>query len=291
MRIGVIGIGRMGMAIVKRYALNNYEVFGWNRTIEKIRDIKVNNFRALGSPREVCNKADLIFIALSDIDAVKMVFHQKNGLLEGLDQNNIVLNITTITPKAAIEFGEEVINRKAIYVDLPVLGNPDKIRKGELPILFGGDRDVLNKIKETLMVLGKKIIYVGEIGKASALKLIFNMVLPSVVILLSEALNIGRKAGLSDDLILTALMESPLIAAIERYYDRMIQPNPPTSFTMNLMVKDLEYLTRMAYDLRIPVFIPSVTKELLKSAVASGYGEVYYAKIHDYLKKLSGLLK
>jgi len=289
MKIGVIGIGRMGRAIVERYASNGYELFGWNRTIDKIKDIKVSNFKALNSPREVCDKAELIFVALSDIEAVRDVFHQREGLLEGLNQNNIVLNITTITPKAAIEFNKEVTEKGAIYVDLPVLGNPNKIRKGELPMLFGGDKNVLDEIRPILMVLGKKIIYVGEIGKASALKLIFNMVLPSVVILLSEALNIGKKAGLSDDLVLEALMESPLSAAIKRYYDRMTQSNPPASFTMNLMLKDLEYLTRMTYDLRIPTFIPTVTKELLKSAVVNGYSDVYYAKIHDYLKRLSGL--
>ncbi len=290
MRIGVIGIGRMGRAIVERYASHGYEVFGWNRTAKKIKDLNISNFMALEYPRDVCEKADLVFVALSDIESVKEVFHQENGLLDGLRSRNIILNITTITPNAAIEFSKEVASKGAIYVDLPVLGNPTKIRRGELPMLFGGEREVLEKIRDTLMVLGKKIIYVGEVGKASALKLIFNMVLPSIVVLLSEALNIGRKAGLSDELILEALMESPLSAAIERYYDRITHPNPPASFTMKLMLKDLEYLTRMTYDLGIPTFIPPVTKELLKSAVANGYSSVYYAKIHDYLKKLSGLM-
>ncbi len=289
MRIGVIGIGRMGRAIIERYSSQDYVIYGWNRTKTKAKELKVKNFKILDHPAEVCREANIIFITLSDIEAIKNVFYQEKGLLQGLTSENIVLNISTITPEAALEFYKEVKKTGAEYVDMPVLGSPKKILKGELPILFSGNREVLERLKPILEILGKKIIYVGEIGKASALKLIFNMVLPVTVVVISEALNLGAKAGIEDKIILDALMDSPLSAAIKRYYDRMVHPNPPVSFTMKLMLKDLEYLTRMSYKLNTPLFLAPVVKELLKSAVANGFSEKYYAKIHDYLKKLSGL--
>jgi len=279
----------MGKAIARRFLKKGYEVLGWNRTRKKAEELVTEGLIILDSPAAIGEQADIIFLAVADSPAVEAVLFSKNGLLKSLKEGTIVINISTIMPGDAIRFHKAIKERDAYYIDCPVLGSPRDIERGKLIILFGGDQNLLSKVRSLLEDLGEKIFYMGDVGKASAMKLIFNMVSPSLVILLGEAINMGIKAGLDVDKVVEVLLEGPLRSAIERYYNKIMNPNPPVTFTLRLMVKDLEYANRFAYELGMPLFIPAIVKNIYSIALANGFGDEYHARVYKVLKRISGL--
>ena len=279
----------MGKAIARRFLKKGYEVLSWNRTRKKAEELVTEGLIILDSPAAIGEQADVIFLAVADSPAVEAVLFSENGLLKSLKEGTIVINISTIMPGDAIRFHKAIKEHGAYYIDCPVLGSPRDIEQGKLIILFGGDQNLLSKVRSLLEDLGEKIFYMGDVGKASAMKLIFNMVSPSLVILLGEAINMGIKAGLDVDKVVEVLSEGPLRSAIERYHHKIMNPNPPVTFTLRLMVKDLEYANRFAYELGMPLFIPATAKNIYSIALANGLGDEYHARVYKVLKRISGL--
>jgi len=289
MKIGFIGLGRMGKSMAKRLLNREYEVVGWNRTREKALSLVKYGLELVDSPKVVGKETDIIFIMVSDIPAIENILHRNNGLLEGLKANSIVVNSSTILPSFSIKLAEKLKQSKAKYVEAPVLGGPRDAEEGKLITLVGADKNIYDVVKPILEDLSEKIYYLGEVGKASAMKLIFNMVAPSALILLGEAINLGERAGLEVDKIIEILSLGPLKSVIERYFKKMMTQKVPSTFSLKLMTKDLQYAVQMAYELGMPLFIPSLAENIYRIALAKGMGEEYHARVYDILREISGL--
>lgn len=291
MKVGVIGLGRMGRGLAKRFLSRNFEVIGWNRTKEKASDIIKRGLKFYTELKEVVLNADVIFVLLSDNEANKAVFLSEEGIIKNIPHGKVIINASTITPDVAILLSKYTAEKGGFYVDAPVLGNPIDAENGRLIILVGAEKKVFDEVQPILRVIGEKIFYLGGVGKGSVMKLIFNMVSPTLLVLLGEAINLGRKAGLDTEMVIQVLSNGPLKSAIDRYYAKIMNPNPPVTFSLKLMTKDLEYATNLAHKLSMPLFLPTVTKQLYQIALANGFGEEYHAKVYQMLKKLAGIDK
>ena len=153
MKIGFIGLGRMGKSMAKRLLNREYEVVGWNRTREKALSLVKYGLELVDSPKVVGKETDIIFIMVSDIPAIENILHRNNGLLEGLKANSIVVNSSTILPSFSIKLAEKLKQSKAKYVEAPVLGGPRDAEEGKLITLVGADKNIYDVVKS--QVLGR----------------------------------------------------------------------------------------------------------------------------------------
>lgn len=290
MVIGIVGTGRMGSANAKRLLSKGYDVIVWNRTKSKAEALVKFGAKLADSPKELAEKSDLIFIWLADNEAIRNVFKGENGLLNGLSKGKIVLNFSTITPDASKEFAKQVTERGAEYIETPVYGSIPHAEKGELILIITGKKEVLDKINNVLNDISKEIFYLGEeIGKASILKLALNLTFPAMIISVAEGLILAEKGGIDREIVAKLFMRGPGKCIIERYYDRLYQEEPPSTFPLKWMAKDLEYAMRLAYELKVPLFLTAVIEQLYKAAMNSDLGEKYYVKVFDLLRKMAGL--
>ena len=289
MKIGFIGLGRMGFRMAKRLLENNIDLTVYNRTREKSEALKKFGAKISSSPKELAQAVDVIITMVSDEQAVNDVLFGDNGAVLGAKKGSIFIDMTTMHAEASKRIASVLRKKVFEFLDAPVIGSINSAESGTLIILVGGKKEILNKVMPIFKILGKKVYYLGENGSACYAKVIYNSLIASFVAILGEDLMIAKKAGLDISTVLEILNHSVFEPAIKKYTKRMLDSNREIRFTLSLMTKDLEYTTRTAYELAIPLQIISTVKEVYQTGKSIGFENEDYTGIYDVLKKLSGI--
>jgi len=289
MKIGFIGLGRMGFRMAKRLLQNGIDVTVYNRTREKAEMLKEFGVKIASSPKELAQNVDVVIMMVSDEQAVTNILFGENGATFGAKKGTIFIDMTTMYAEASKRIAEIMTKRGFEFLDAPVIGSINSAESGNLVILVGGKKEVLDKVTPILKILGKKIYYLGKNGNACYAKVAYNSLIASFVAVLSEDLLIAQKAGLDISTIIEILKHSAFEPAIEKYTKRMLDPNRKIQFTISLMNKDLEYTERSAYELDLPLHIISSVKEVYQTGKAMGLGNEDYTGVYDILKRISGV--
>ena len=288
MKIGFIGLGRMGFRMAKRLLVNGFDVTVYNRTREKADMLKEFGAKVASSPKELAQNVDVVITMVSDEQAVNNVLFGENGAILGAKKGTIFVDMTTMYAEASKRIAKVLIAKGFEFLDAPVIGSVNSAESGNLVILVGGKKEILDKVTPVLKILGKKIYYLGKNGNACYAKVVYNSLIASFVAVLSEDLLIAQKAGLDISTVIEILKHSAFEPAIEKYTKRMLDPNRKIQFTISLMNKDLEYTIRTAYELNLPLQIISSVKEVYQVGKAMGHGSEDYTGIYDILKRISG---
>lgn len=280
MRIGFIGLGNLGKAIVKRLLSQGVELHVWNRTKDKSKglDVVVEN-----TPEALFNSCDIVVLNLFDSKAVKNVFEMTGGILSADLKNKIIIDTTTNSHTDVLEFHNLIRKRGGYYLESPVLGSVNPALQGNLTILVSGNKDAYQKVEFLLRMMGSNIFYLEEPGLASKMKLINNLLLGVFMAGISESLVLAEKCGIplqkAIDILMSGAGNSMVLNAKK---EKLLNDDYSPHFSSSLIYKDLNYLQNLAYELKLPLFTGSCVKEL--------YGLVHTRKVADldfcYLFKL-----
>ena len=196
MNIGFIGLGNVGGKLAGSLLRNKF-----NLTVRDLDKNLTKQFEALGakianSAKELAEEVDLIITCLPSPEICAEVMESQNGILEGLSENKIWLEMSTTDESEVKRIGKKVIEKKAIPLDGPVSGGCHRAASGNIAIFVGGDRDAFEKILPALTVMGRKILHTGELGTASVLKVITNYLASTHLVALGEAWTIAKKSNL-----------------------------------------------------------------------------------------------
>lgn len=280
MRIGFIGLGNLGKAIVKRLLSQGVELHVWNRTKDKSKglDVVVEN-----TPEALFNSCDIVVLNLFDSKAVKNVFEMTGGILFADLKNKIIIDTTTNSHTDVLEFHNLIREKGGYYLESPVLGSVNPALQGNLTILVSGNKDAYQKVEFLLRMMGSNIFYLEEPGLASKMKLINNLLLGVFMAGISESLVLAEKCGIplqkAIDILMSGAGNSMVLNAKK---EKILNDDYSPHFSSSLIYKDLNYLQNLAYELKLPLFTGSCVKEL--------YGLVHTKKVADldfcYLFKL-----
>ncbi len=260
MKIGFIGFGNLGSAMVKRLLSQGFELHVWNRTKDKYKgtDVIVED-----SPETLFNFCNIVLVNLFDSKAVRHVFEMKNGILSGNLKEKIILDTTTNSHKDVIEFHNLVKEKGGYYLEAPVLGSVTPALQGKLTFLISGNRDAYQKVEFLLQIMGSSIFYLEEPGLASKMKLINNLLLGVFMAGISESLVFAQKCGIhlqkAIDILMSGAGNSMVLNAKK---DKILNDDYSPHFSSALIYKDLNYLQNLAYELKLPLFTASCVKEL-----------------------------
>lgn len=281
MKVGIIGFGNLGSAIAQRLASQGFEIIGWNRTIEKVS--KVKGAKPLPSPWDVIKSSDATLVVLSDDEAVEEVLLMNRERLNELPKGSIIANVSTITPFMSMRLNRELKLAGLKYAESPVLGGPQVALSGNLVSLIGGERETAEVIASIMRNVSKEVFYIGEVPKASALKLVFNSGTFTVVEIIGEMLSLASSWGIDVETVRNVASKTVLSQVFSNYLDRGLDPNFPPSFYLELVAKDLSYAIFSGR--KGKSFTPAVAGayEAYISAVKSGLGKKDYGAIIRYL--------
>jgi 3-hydroxyisobutyrate dehydrogenase-like beta-hydroxyacid dehydrogenase len=288
--LGFVGLGAMGGRMAKRLLDAGHSVVGYNRTASKARWLVNLGVRLVNSPRDVASAADVVFIMVTDPDALEAVSDGPDGLLAGLRRDAIIIDMSTVSPHASRALAAKAAGRGGAMLAAPVSGSPITLDAGQLSFIVGGDHAVLDRVRPYLTAIGPTITHVGEIGLASAMKIATNLGLAVQMLAFSEAVALAEKAGIPRERAVEALIKSVIASPMVKYRGPFVLGMPEEAlFDVLMMQKDLRLALELGRTVGVPLPATGVVQEMLTAARGLGVGHFDFAVVFDVLAALSGL--
>ena len=265
MKIGFIGLGNVGGKLAGSLIRNNFDV-----TVREIDQSLTNEFKKLGakvakSPKELAEKTDLIITSLPSPEVSAEVMESEDGILNGLSENKIWLEMSTTDEDEVKRLGNKVISKKAIPLDGPVSGGCHRAATGNIAIFVGGDRKAFEKILPALTVMGRKVLHTGELGSASVLKVITNYLASVHLVALGEAWTVAKKSNLDLNKTFKGIAVSSGNSFVHETESQVIlNGSYNINFTMDLVLKDTGLFDNLAKKLNAPLEISPKIVEIFK---------------------------
>ena len=265
MKIGFIGLGNVGGKLAGSLIRNNFDV-----TVREIDESLTNEFKKLGakiakSPKELAEKSDLIITSLPSPEVSAEVMENEDGVLNGLSENKIWLEMSTTDENEVKRLGNKVISKKAIPLDGPVSGGCHRAATGNIAIFVGGERKAFEKILPALTVMGRKVLHTGELGSASVLKVITNYLASVHLVALGEAWTVAKKSNLDLTKAFKGIAVSSGNSFVHETESQVIlNGSYNINFTMDLVLKDTGLFDNLAKKLNVPLEISPKIVEIFK---------------------------
>ena len=265
MKIGFIGLGNVGGKLAGSLLRNNFDL-----TVRDLDESLTNPLKNLGakvakSPKELAEQTDLIITSLPSPEISAEVMEANDGIINGLSENKIWLEMSTTDENEVKRLGEKVIAKKGIPMDGPVSGGCHRAATGNIAIFVGGERKAFEKILPALTVMGRKVLHTGELGSASVLKVITNYLASVHLVALGEAWTVAKKSNL--DLAKTykgIAISSGNSFVHETESQVILNGSYNINFTMDLVLKDTGLFNNLAKKLNAPLEISPQIVEIFK---------------------------
>ena len=265
MKIGFIGLGNVGGKLARSLLRNNFDL-----TVRDLDERLTDPFKDLGakvakSPKELAEQTDLIITSLPSPEVSAEVMEASDGIINGLSENKIWIEMSTTDENEVKRLGEKVIAKKGIPMDGPVSGGCHRAATGNIAIFVGGERKAFEKILPALTVMGRKVLHTGELGSASVLKVITNYLASVHLVALGEAWTVAKKSNL--DLAKTykgIAISSGNSFVHETESQVILNGSYNINFTMDLVLKDTGLFDNLAKKLNAPLEISPQIVEIFK---------------------------
>ncbi len=272
MKIGFIGLGNMGVPMVKNLIKAGYEVSVFNRNIDKARAIaKEVSVQVLKSPAELVPVSDVIISMLSDDAAVRSVFTADNGVFKAVRTKPlIVVDMSTVAPATSRALAAQASENGIEYMDAPVSGSVKPATDAQLVIMAGGKPEVFAKVEPILRCLGKSATLLGDHGAGNIAKLAINLFLGITIQGLSEAVLLAAQHGITADALLPLINESAVGSGITKIKStNIINRDFTPAFALKLLRKDI----RLAEEIGLATPAGKTLALTLQQAVDRGLGD------------------
>lgn len=269
-KLGFVGVGRMGSLMAPRLIAKDYEVSVYDRSKPAVDALVAGGAKAGASAAEIADSAEIVFLSLPTPDVVKAVVL---GEIAGGKAVKYVVDLSTTGPRVASEVAAGLKEKGITYVDAPVSGGLKGAREGTLAIMVACPKDAFEVVKPVMENLGR-LFFVGEgAGQAQTVKLGNNMIAAAVIVLSAEALAMGVKAGVDPKLMCDVLnVSTGRNSATQDKFPRAVLPGTfDFGFTTALSYKDVRMCIDEAENLGVPMVMGGVARQYL-AACAAKYG-------------------
>jgi hypothetical protein len=289
-KVGFIGLGRMGQAIAKRILDGGFELVVYNRTRSKADELEKAGARVAESVAEAAAGRDVVITMLTDDAALREVID--NGLLESLPEGAIHVPMGTHSVVTLTEL--ETAHKEAgrVLVACPVLGRPDAVVAGQLGLVPAGPQDAVAGLQPLFDVIGRRAFNAGSNpAGASAVKLANNMVLGCAIEAMAEGFALTRKFGVDPTVFNEVLTEGLFSAPSYKAYGGIISTESydNVGFTVWLGLKDANLALAAGQAASVPLPSCNVYRDRLLGAIAHGDGDRDWSVIAREQARASGL--
>ena len=287
MRIGFIGLGIMGSAMATNLLKAGFNLTVWNRSIEKCSPLISLGATVAASPRSLAESSDLTIAMMATPAAVQSVRDGLDGIAAGLSAGKGYLDMSTVDADTSMKSDMLAKEKGALFLEAPVAGSRKPAEDATLTIMAAGDRELYDSSLPVLEKMGKKIMFLGETGKAARMKLANNLVMCGMLTALSEGIALATGSGLDTSQLLEVLDSGAVANPMFRMKGPQIAANRdfPTAFPLKHMQKDLRLALRLAEEIGQPLFATATINELYKKALAQGLGDQDFAAVSRVIRK------
>jgi 3-hydroxyisobutyrate dehydrogenase-like beta-hydroxyacid dehydrogenase len=277
----------MGEPMAERLLGAGHQLTVFNRTREKALPLAEKGATVAASAREAVAASDVAVVMLRDAGAIRSLL-EENGSLPDLSGKTIV-QMSTIAPSESIDLAEAVRRAGGEYLEAPVLGSTPQAREGKLLVLVGGSQESFDRWVDLLRAFGPEPVRIGDVGRAAALKLALNQLIPSLAATFSLSLGMVRRHGIDVEVFMNILRQSTFFApSFDRKLPQMLARDfANTNFPAELMLKDLHLIRAEATALGLdPQGLDGVLGVVQKT-VDEGHGREDYSALYQVVDPAS----
>ena len=292
MKVGFVGLGNMGSAMVRNLIKAGHTLTVYNRTRSRAEGLQPLGARIAGSPGEAAAEAEALVTSLADDRAVEDVVFTPGNVLQSLPAGAIHISTSTISVALSRRLAASHREKQQHYVAAPVFGRPDAAAAAKLFIVAAGPADQIKRCRLLFDAIGQKTFLAGEEAPtANMIKLTGNFLITTVIESLAEAFALVRKFGLDPNTFLEVLTGSLFSAPVYRNYGSMIAADKfePAGFKLPLGLKDNRLLLAAAEEAAVPMPMASLVHDRFVAALAQGLGEADWAAIARISYRNAGL--
>src|SRR5881392_4143609 len=280
----------MGSGMASNLLKAGYELVVWNRSAAKCEAFARKGARIADTPTDAVRDVDLVVYILSNDQAVEDVVFGENGILSGINEGQIAIDMSTVLPTTSLREQEAYAKKGVDFLDAPVFGSKQESADAKLWIMAAGNKAIFEKVKPVLEHLGQTVHYFGKNGNAAAMKLVGNLIVALEMEALAEGLVLAQKAGLNLSIVMEVIkvadFRSPLLV---NNGQNILKRDFSTSFALKLMLKDAGLIEKFAESLQSPIPALRVAERNLASAVALGFGKENASALIKALEKEAGV--
>lgn len=287
--VGFIGLGIMGKPMAENLIEAGHELVLYNRTREKAEDLAGDNATVVGSPREVAEQSDVIITMLPDSPQVEEVLAGEDGVLAGISEGALIVDMSTISPVVTRELAAKAGEKGASMLDAPVSGGDVGAIGGTLSIMVGGDEEDFERARPLFGVMGKTITHVGESGAGQVVKAANQIVVALTIEAVSEALVLGSKAGVEPAKILDVLgggLAGNKVMEAKR--EKLLGHSFDPGFRIELHHKDLGIALAAGREYGVNLPVTAVVDQMLEALKAKGRGDRDHSALLTLIEDSSG---
>lgn len=280
----------MGMPMAKALLRAGHEVAVWSHTKGKAEQAAKDGATACGTPADVAKRSECVFLCVGDTKMSREVILGKDGLASGKSGALTIVDCSTISVSESRKIGAELAKQGIEFLDAPCSGSKAGAEGATLTFMIGGDKKLFERVKPYLEDMGKQLYYCGEAGMGLQAKLSQNMLLGSLLQAFNESFVLAVKAGVNPELLLdivnnSAARSGMVSAKAPAVLARNFEPN----FSVKWLEKDMGLMLESCAEQGVPAPVTAVSRELLKTAILSGYGDEDICGSIRVLEKLTGV--
>ena len=265
MKVGFIGLGNVGGKLAGSLLRNKFDLTVRDLDENLTKPFVEQGAKVAKTSKELAEKVDLIITCLPSPEICSEVMEGSDGILNGLSENKVWLEMSTTDEAEVKRIGQKVIEKKAFPLDGPVSGGCHRAATGNIAIFVGGEREAFNKILPALTVMGRKILHTGGLGSASVLKVITNYLASVHLIALGEAWTVAKKSNLDLTKVYKGIAVSSGNSFVHETESQVIlNGSYNINFTMDLVLKDTGLFDELAKKLNASLEISPRIVDIFK---------------------------
>jgi 2-hydroxy-3-oxopropionate reductase len=285
-KLGFIGLGIMGLPMALNLRKAGFELAVYNRTPARAEPLRAAGAAVCASPKEVAQRADIIFTCVSDTPDVEEVIFGKDGIAAGAAKDAVVVDMSTISPEATIRFAKDLAMADVHMLDAPVSGGEAGAIAGTLSVMAGGKPEIFARVKPCFEKMGKNIVHVGDHGAGQVAKACNQVVIAGTIEAVGEALLLAKKCGVDGHKVREALLGGFAASKVlEVHGNRMLNNDYKPGFKTKLHRKDMGIVLDTAKSLELPLPAATLVTLHMDEVIKNGDGELDSSAVFKVLEK------
>ncbi|MFC6288707.1 2-hydroxy-3-oxopropionate reductase [Levilactobacillus angrenensis] len=290
MKLGFIGLGIMGKPMAKNLVRAGHDLTVFDFKDDAVQELVDLGATAAKDGKTVAEKSDIIFTMVPNSPNVEAALFNEGGVAEGLSAGKTVIDMSSINPLASQGFAKRLAKLNVGFLDAPVSGGEPKAIDGSIAFMVGGDKDLFDKNKELLDVMGGSVTYVGAVGAGNTTKLANQVIVALNIAAVSEGFALAKKAGLDPKMVFDAIHTGLAGSTVmDAKVPMMIARNFEPGFRVDLHIKDLQNALDTSHSLHVGLPLTAEVMEILQSVKNDGNGSDDHSAIAKFYEKMNDL--
>ena len=287
-RIGFVGLGLMGSAMVGRLQDCNYQltVLG-NKDRSGLDQALARGALEAASGVDLAKQSDVIMLCMGTSDQVEERILGEQGIISGLSSGKIIIDFGTSLPSSTKEISSKIADTGAVILDAPLGRTPHHAKDGLLNIMASGDKDAFDAVRTILENLGENVFYLGDLGTGHTIKLMNNFFGMTIANAMAEVFAVADAAGVSRETVYKVISAGPLHSSMMDFISAfgLEGDKSKLEFAIKNAFKDVSYYRLMTQNLGINSIMSESASKALSQANDGGYANAMVCEMIDFFKK------